>query len=141
MIFFFVFFFGWAQIRLLSKITNVVWFGFLMILLQLWQGSIHIWRVVRFYYILEFIECLVGFCSFVNLSLCVRTILVLSSFFFWGGGGVGPCYMAWISRKKILMDINSFFFFFWLGCRLGPNLVGLNGAQRGEFRPHKKKSI
>ena len=35
------------------------------------------------------------------------------------------------------MDINSFLFFFWLGRRLGPNLVGLNGAQRGGFGPPK----
>ena len=44
------------------------------------------------------------------------------------------------SSQKILMCFNSFFFF-WGGGVLGPNLVGLNGAQWGRSRPRKKNMI
>ena len=40
---------------------------------------------------------------------------------------------------------HSILFFFWLGhnlgLRLGPNLVGLNGARQGGSKPRKKNPI
>ena len=44
------------------------------------------------------------------------------------------------SSQKILMCFNSFYFFGGGGC-VGPNLVGLNGAQWGRSRPRKKNMI
>ena len=38
-------------------------------------------------------------------------------------------------RREIGNGHSKFFFFFWLGCGLGPNLAGLNGAHGAPRAP------
>ena len=47
------------------------------------------------------------------MCVCVRTILVLSHFFFFFGWAMLYGLNGLESRQKILMGINSLFFFSW----------------------------
>ena len=59
--------------------------------------------------------------------MCVRTILVLSFFFFFGWATLYGLN-GLESRQKILMGINSLFFFFFLvGPQFGPLLRHKSG--------------